>query len=172
MPRQFFKRISLKSHHLKEHKSLKFFGKLLHNENLWHINRNSVSLAFAIGLFSAFVPIPFQMVLAAALAIFIHANLPIAVSLVWITNPLTMPPIFFYTYKLGCLILSIQPTQWHTDFALHSLANELSHIWKPLFLGSILSGLIAGLLGYVIVRVIWRIRVMVAWKRRGQQAPN
>ncbi len=51
---------------IRHHKSLKIFGKLLQDANLWHLNRRSARGAFAVGLFFAFIPVPFQMVLAAA----------------------------------------------------------------------------------------------------------
>jgi len=167
MPKKFFRRITTNTHKFKEHKSLKFFGKLLHNENLWHVNRNSISRAVAIGLFTAFIPVPFQMVIAAALAIFAHANLPLSAALVWITNPITMPPIFFATYKLGARLLDLQPRHWHSDFSLQSLASELTHIWKPLFLGSFLVGICLAVIGYFGIRLIWRLRVGMVWSRRG-----
>ena len=80
---------------IRHHKSLKIFGRLLQDANLWHLNRRSARGAFAVGLFFAFIPVPFQMVLAAAGAILFRVNLPISVALVWLTNPLTMPPIFY-----------------------------------------------------------------------------
>jgi len=55
----------------------------------------------AVGLFCAFVPLPIQMLLAAAAAIIFRVNLPISVGLVWITNPVTIPPMFYFCYKVG-----------------------------------------------------------------------
>ena len=95
MPKKIIKRMMPDHQTIKENKYLKIFGNLLHNANLWHLNRHSVAKAFAVGLFFAFIPVPFQMVLAAGLAIIVHANLPLSIALVWITNPLTMPFIFY-----------------------------------------------------------------------------
>src|SRR5512147_2610202 len=70
-----------------QHKSLKFLGDKLHQSHLWHINRHSVARAFAVGGFAMYTPpLPWQMVIAAVLAVYFEANLPIAVALVWITN--------------------------------------------------------------------------------------
>ena len=49
---------------IKENKTLSIFGDVLHDANLWHLNRRSARGAFAVGLFFAFIPVPFQMLLA------------------------------------------------------------------------------------------------------------
>ena len=94
MPRRFIKRYMPHPERIKASRSLRFLGDLIHDPNLWHLNRHSVSRAMAIGLFWALIPMPLQMLAAAACAIPARANLPIAVGLVWLTNPLTMPVVF------------------------------------------------------------------------------
>ena len=106
MPRRLIRRYMPDPSSIREHKSLRFLGTLLHDPNLWHLNRHSVARAMAVGLFAAFIPIPMQMLLAAALAVSVRGNMPIAVSLVWLTNPITMPPVFFCTYQLGAWLMN------------------------------------------------------------------
>lgn len=60
---------------------------------------------FAVGVFTSFLPLPGQMVIAALLALWLRCNLPLSIILVWISNPITMPAIFYSTYKLGAWIL-------------------------------------------------------------------
>ncbi|MDH5777262.1 MAG: DUF2062 domain-containing protein, partial [Gammaproteobacteria bacterium] len=82
MPKKFIQRYMPDHDKIRQHPHLnKMFGTLLHDPNLLHLNRRSVSGAFFIGLFMAFVPMPFQMVPAAALAIYFRTNLPISIGL-------------------------------------------------------------------------------------------
>ena len=166
MPKHLFKRYLPEHHKIKNHKHLRFFGRLLHEENLWHLNRVSTSRAFAIGLFAAFMPIPFQMVLAAALAILWRANLPVSVVLVWITNPVTMPPIFYFAYKVGAIILRTPPHAFNFEPSWQWLSNKIDIIWEPLLLGSLVCGIISAIIGYFAIQLFWRLWIMRAWHRR------
>ncbi len=167
MPRKFIKRYLPEPHHVRRHRTLRrVFGDLLHEPNLWHLNRRSAAGAMAVGLFCAFVPLPGQMVLAAALAIFCRVNLPMSVALVWITNPLTIPPIFYTTYRIGAWILGQDDQAPAFEASLQWLKDEFDHIWAPLFLGSALVGVAAAVLGYVLIRGIWRWHVLREWERR------
>jgi uncharacterized protein (DUF2062 family) len=152
--------------HIRTHKHLRIFGSLMHDPNLWHLNRRSVSGAFAVGLFMAYVPVPFQMVLAAAAAIPCRVNLPISVGLVWISNPLTMPPMFFLAYKLGAQILGTDTSQFTFELSYEWLMSGFLLIWQPFLLGCLLFGIAGALLGYLIVRVLWRLHVVSHIKQR------
>ena len=145
---------------------LRFLGSALYNTSLWHLNRRSAATAFFIGIFVAFIPMPFQMVLAATLAVLVRCNLPLAVALVWITNPLTMPAIFFFTYKVGCVLLQTPVPDAAFELSFHALGNSFSRIWKPLYLGSIVSGLFFGFISYLVIRMLWRWNVTSSWQQR------
>ena len=71
------------------------------------VSRRSISRGVWIGVFVAFIPIPMQMGVAAALALLARVNIPVAVLVVWVTNPLTMWPLFYLAYRLGAAILHI-----------------------------------------------------------------
>jgi hypothetical protein len=172
MPRKFFQRFLPPKEQLQNHRHLQVLGELLYDTNLWHLNRQSAALAAFVGIFCAFMPIPMQMLLAAAIAVVLHANLPMAVVLVWISNPLTMPPIFFGTYKLGALLLDIPPRNIGLDSTLHEILVDLSVIWQPLLLGSLICGLLFGGLGYITVKVLWRLVVTRRWRQRLERNAN
>jgi hypothetical protein len=147
---------------IRHHKSLKIFGKLLQDANLWHLNRRSARGAVAVGLFFAFIPVPFQMVLAAATAIVFRVNLPISATLVWLTNPLTMPPIFYGSYLVGTLVLN-QPEQ-HFAFELNWawFEQSIETIGPAFLVGSLVCASIASLIGYFGIDILWRRSVVKA----------
>ncbi len=166
MPRRFIKRYCPDHEKIRNHKQLRIFGSMLHDPNLWHLNRRSVSGSFFVGLFWAFQPMPFQMVAAAAAAMLLRVNLPISVALVWLTNPITMPPAFYFTYRVGTLLLGRHPGTLHFTLTLDAILANLESIWQPLLLGSLVCGLVLGAIGYASVRLLWRWHVIQQRKRR------
>lgn len=151
---------------IREHKHLQCFGKLLHNPALWHLNRHSVAKAFAVGLFFAWAPVPFQMVLGAGGAILFHANLPLSVVLVWLTNPLTLAPMFYGAYKFGALLLGEKLQHFEMELSFEWLQHETSLIWGPFLLGCLALGVISALLGYFGIQFAWRLMVLRKWRNR------
>ncbi|MGB1237911.1 MAG: DUF2062 domain-containing protein, partial [Pseudomonadales bacterium] len=117
-------------------------------------------------IFCAFLPIPMQMAVAAFFAILIGCNLPIAVGLVWITNPLTMPPIFYFSYKVGVMVLGHSDSSVPMSFSYEYITHELASIWWPLLTGSLVCGVIFGILSYLAINAIWIFQVRASWRRR------
>jgi len=151
---------------IREHKYLICFGTLLHNPALWHMNRHSVAKAFAVGLFFAWVPVPFQMVLGAGGAILFHANLPLSVALVWLTNPVTMPPMFYGAYKLGAWLLGEELQHFDMELSFAWLQHEMSLVWAPFLFGCLVLGVVSALLGYFGIQVVWHRMVVKRWRKR------
>lgn len=166
MPKKLIKRYMPNHETIRDHKHLQFFGDHLHNPNLWHLNRYSVSGAFAVGLFCAYIPVPFQMVIAAALAILFCVNLTISVALVWITNPITMPALFYFAYLVGAWAMQLPDTVDHSEFSVDSVLEGLGEIWEPFLLGCFISGTLLAIIGYVGIRLLWRINIASRWKKR------
>ena len=143
---------------------------LLSEPELWHLHRRAVSGACFIGLFVAFLPLPVgQMVVAALLAIVARCNLPIAVSLVWITNPITVGPMFFFAYKLGCWLLDVQVQNTGWELSWEWLREKFAAVWKPLLVGSLVCGWVSGLTAAVVSRVLWRLHVVRRWQARRER---
>lgn len=173
MPRKFLKRWSPDPVKIRKSRSLRFLGWLLEEPNLFHLNRHSVSTAAFVGLLVCFLPIPGQMPLAALAAFLLRCNLPITFALVWISNPLTFPIIFYACYKLGVWILNIPHGHFTFEPTWQWLTTGFLHIWQPLLLGCLTTGLFLGTSAYLMVNWFWRWHVLDKWARRkGRAAPN
>ena len=169
MPKKFIQRFSPKPETLKAHPHLKHFGEILQNPNLWHLNRRSAAGAVAIGLFCAWMPIPFQMLLASVLAMFFSVNLPVSVALVWISNPVTMPPLFYAAYRFGAFILDEPIQHFHFQLSFRWLAHTLETIAPSLLMGCVILGLFSALCGYLLLRLFWRFNIANKWHRRNKK---
>lgn len=196
MARKLFKRFMPDPELIRNHRSLQMLGTWVHDPNLWHLNRYSASVAFFIGLFAAFIPIPAQMLLAGLLAAWWRANLPISVALVWLTNPVTMPPVFYANYKVGGFLLGRPPESDHVqtfrtwlqgmddicgDLGWLAcvrpwsqwLMNGFEQLWTPFLapflVGSVVCGVVAGLIGAAAVRILWRVQVTLRWRARARR---
>jgi uncharacterized protein (DUF2062 family) len=154
---------------MREHPALKPLGKWLQNPEIWHFHRRSAAGAAFIGLFVTFLPVPMHMLIAAAMAVVARCNLPLAVALVWVNNPLTMGPVYFFAYKLGSWLLGTELTVSEVHIDLDWLRERFDEIWWPLLLGGLVCGWVGGLTAYAIVRVGWRIRVIRHWRERRRE---
>ncbi|GBE09423.1 hypothetical protein BMS3Bbin11_00144 [bacterium BMS3Bbin11] len=164
MPRKFIKRYlpSRKSFH--ETSQLRPFHRFFGNPCLWHLNRRTVSGAVAIGLFTAYLPMPLEMLFAAMLAIIFKVNLPISVSLVWVSNPVTWIPLYGAGYMLGAKILGKDFVNIH-EMTMSWLMSQAI----PLWLGSLILGSLLALTGYLATRALWRIHAIRNWEKRRQR---
>jgi len=166
MPRKLLRRYLPNPTEVSENPALRPVGKWLKNPEIWHMHRRSVAGAVFIGLFCAFLPVPFQMLIAAALAIVARCNLPLSVVLVWISNPITIPPLFYFTYRLGAWLLGIEVEVDSVELSWAWLRDNLASIGYPLIFGSLICGWVAGVTGFIIVRVVWRFHVISRWRER------
>lgn len=172
MPKKFLQRYIPTPEKIKGIKSLEFLGDKLHAPNLWHLNRRSVSLAFACGLWAMYTPpLPWQMVIAAVLAIWFNANLPISVALVWITNPFTWIPLYYVAYKVGALALG-QGASEFSEFSSAFSIDKVMELGAPLLLGCFILMNAGAVLGYFGIQLIWRRHVRHRWNlRKYRDAP-
>jgi uncharacterized protein (DUF2062 family) len=160
MPKRLIKRYMPDPHKFHEHKHLQLFGKGLHDPNLWHLNRRSAAGALGAGVFTALLPLPGQMIIAAAAAILLRVNLPLAVATVWITNPFTFAPVFYFSYRVGAWLLGTPQQKFTLSLSLDWLLHETDSIWLPLLVGSLCVGLLLSIVVYATVRLAWRMYVI------------
>ncbi|MEQ9546607.1 MAG: DUF2062 domain-containing protein [Marinobacter sp.] len=166
MPKKFMKRYLPTPDRVRAMESLRFLGDILHETNLWHINRHSVSRAFLVGIFLGVIPMPFQMLAAAFFAIWFNANLPLSVVLVWISNPLTMPPMFYFNYKIGAWILDRPVLNFEFQVSWKWISERILDIGIPLYLGSLIVATLSACLAYLLIQYLWRRKVRSDWQDR------
>lgn len=166
MAKKFLKRWMPDPAKIRDHASLQFLGSLLHDPNLFHLNRLSVSRAFLVGIFVCFLPIPGQMVVAALGALWLRANLPISVALVWISNPVTMPAMFYACYQLGLTLLNAPSRPFHFELSMDWILAEIGYLLPPLLAGTLVCALFFSCLSFLLINQLWRWNVSRNWQRR------
>ncbi|CAH0533763.1 hypothetical protein VST7929_01638 [Vibrio stylophorae] len=172
MPRKYIKRLLPKPDVILKQRALKIFGNLLYNANLWALNRRSAAGAFAVGLAVCFIPLPSQMIIAAGLAILFRVNLPLSVALVWISNPVTMPPMFYGAYKLGAWVLQEPPVPFHFELSWDYLVEMMNSIGPAFLLGCAICSIVFSVLGYFSIHLLWRYSVVRSWNKRRLRLPR
>ena len=173
MPKKLIKKFLPQPIVIVENRLIKLLGPRLQDPGLWHINRKSFSGAVAVGVFFAFMPVPVQMLLAAIVAIMFRFNILVAVSTVWISNPITFAPIFYFCYRIGAAILDIHIDSFNFELNLNWLMTELLYIWQPFLLGCFVVGAVSAIISYLLVQFLWRYHIWTRIKiRRNRRRRN
>lgn len=116
----------------------------------------------SMGLWVALTPtVGFQMLLVAFLAVPLRANVAVALAMVWVSNPITVIPLYFAYYWLGTVVLGVE-TLGYGD--VHELLRALfatdarsiigafgtlgAEIGAPMLVGSFVIATLAGAVSY------------------------
>jgi hypothetical protein len=152
-----------KQRHLRE--SLKntriygIFGEKIFDHLLWKSDKRAIAGGLSLGLFIAFTPtIPFQMLLATGGALLLRVNLPIALAACWITNPLTVVPIYMSAWKLGRYVVDnfIVMEEVLRLYALRTRSARFIQQTIYLWIGSLIYAVASALGANIVVRLLWR----------------
>ncbi len=118
------------------------------------VNRKSISLGLYVGIFIAFIPMPFQMLAVLALTPFLKFNIPIAIAMVWLSNPLTMPVIYYIEYITGNFFLSADGIS-DIKLTLDWFENHIDEIILPLYLGALFYSVMISTTVYYFINYSW-----------------
>lgn len=154
---------------LRKTRSLKFLGNLIFEANLWHVNRHSLSFAVLIGCIFTFLPIPFQTVPCVLTCIVIRCNIPVAILLVWISNPITYGPMMYFAYRVGLGLMGMGTPDIPDAPTFEWFLAQLADVWLPLLFGCLICGLSTGIAGFILIRLYYRWRIADYLKQRGQR---
>ena len=148
----------------------------LRHPNLWHLHRRSVAGGVAIGLFCGLIPGPLQMISAALMSVLFRVNLPVAVFTTLYTNPFTIVPLYVVAFEIGVWVGGSDNSmaipafpELHWQGGLYQIWEWLMAMGKPLLIGLPLLAIGLALIGYITVRLFWRVYVLWKWHSRHKQ---
>ena len=131
----------------------------LASPKLWHWSRRGVAMGVAIGLFIGFLIPVAQILLAATVAVFLRANVAVAAAGTLVTNPLTVPPIYYAAYHLGAWATGASPRAAISLADPTSIGANLGAIGIPLFAGLAIAASFAAVASYLLISQAWIWRV-------------
>lgn len=175
MLKQFFQTWLPSPQKVANMKFMRIFGRSTLNPVLWYVNRKSITRAVFIGTFFGFLPIPFHSILIVAAVLLLEVNLPLALALAWLSNPLTLVPILYVGFWIGAKIFKVQMIDKDMMLGvLHQISNWIksfghAHVdlslAKILISGLIIEALFFAVLFYAMTEISWRLSVYYQWNK-------
>lgn len=162
---------------------LRWMGPVLNHPRLWHFSRKGIAMGMALGIFFGLLIPVAQIPFAAAMAVVMRANLPVAVASTLVTNPVTFGPVYYGAYRLGKLVLGEEALPEEDALRAlnkaHAVPNASDQSWsdrmklwrkqfgkigKPLIVGLAIVATASGFLVYFLASGAWALRTR--WIRR------
>ncbi len=130
-------------------------------------NRRSMTRGIAIGWFWGSIPMPMQMGGVLAITPFVKFNVPIAIAFVWLSNPLTYPPIFYGEYLIGNFLLGRESIEG-IELTMQWFHAHWGQIATSLYVGAFFVATVLNVGVYALVNWLW-IR-SVKFEKRHKEA--
>lgn len=185
MPKQRLKRWLPSPEELAKNKFVRPFAPFLIDPRLWHMNRNALMRAIVVGVMVAFLPLPGQMVIALMGALIFRANVPMAIALTWLTNPITSIPVFWVAYSLGAYLLGepslslravgimlTDMTIWLVADGKNPFDGQRFFSLKAFGLGLFIMAVATSVLCVTAFNLFWRYKIAKTWKKRQGYQPH
>jgi len=118
------------------------------------LNRKTVSSGIFIGLFWGFIPMPMQMLAVLLTTPLVKFNIPLAISMVWLSNPLTMPFMYYMEYLTGNYLMGID-SSLNIELTLEWFSNNFDKILIPLYVGTMFYSIIVSGIIYLLINWLW-----------------
>ncbi len=133
------------------------------------INRKAIIRGLLVGIFWGFIPMPFQMLAVLAMTPIARFNVPIAISMVWLSNPITMPFMYYMEYLTGTFMLGMPHLR--VELNIHWFESNLGNIFIPLYAGTLFYAIFVSISVYYGVNWLW-IRSVKTEKRHAKRKRN
>ncbi len=163
---------------LRDNRTLRWLGPVLARPQLWHLSRRRVATGAAIGVFFGFLIPVAQIAAAAAAAVLVRANLPVAAVATLVTNPFTFAPVYVAAYYTGAAILGQQVDEAAAETLAAggsdvSWTARFADVGKPWLVGLVVFAVVGGALAWVAVHVAWIAGVRWRrWRTRRRHPPR
>src|SRR5216684_2326105 len=125
---------------------LRPFKESVLDRGCWAFHRHSVTRAFALGLFIAFIPptpLPVHLVTCAVFGMLFRLNLPVLFATVFISNPFTWLPQVCGSIWVGAKLMGMDLTPFLHELHHRHLWAQVNQLWAPLLLGALVLGPVA-----------------------------
>ncbi|WP_319406055.1 DUF2062 domain-containing protein [uncultured Desulfosarcina sp.] len=141
------------------------FGQMLVRMRQLEGSPHNLALGMAVGIFVSITPIiPLQTIVAVFLAFLLRGSKSAAALGTWLSNPLTIPLVYYANYKLGCTLLGYQKTLDSIAFDSFSQLMGLGlEVTRAMIVGGVVIGAILGVAAYFIT-----FRVFITIRRRAR----
>lgn len=140
----------------------------LAHPKLWQWSRRSVALGVAVGMFIGLLFPVAQILFAAAAAVCLRANVAVAAVGTLVSNPLTVPPIYYAAYHMGAWATGTSAANGMSLLDPWSVWEHIGSVGLPLVTGLAMTAVAAALASYLLVSQTWVWRVNT--RRRGVRA--
>ncbi len=117
-------------------------------------NRRSIVRGIAVGWFWGSIPMPMQMAGIMATTPFFKFNVPIAIAVVWLSNPITYPFIFYGEYLIGNLLLGREAIEG-IELTIQWFQSHWSQIATSMYVGAFFVGTVVNFAVYLLVNWLW-----------------
>jgi uncharacterized protein (DUF2062 family) len=124
-------------------------------------NPHYIAMGMGVGIFISMTPIiPLQTIVAVTLAFLVRGSKSAAALGTWLSNPLTIPLVYYVDYKIGCVLLNYQTVVENIAFDSFSQLMGLGlEVTSAMLLGSLVLGSVLGVIAYFVTfRVFSSIR--------------
>lgn len=146
---------------LKTRPVMRWFARHFLDKRVWRPTQHTFAGGVSIGAFITLQLLPIQMPSAAILAAIFRVNIPIAIILCWISNPVTFAVLVPLEYQVGkwalAFLTEVPSTPFPTKFP-HDMAGmwlALKEHTPVMLFGGVILGAVLAPVSYMLSYVIW-----------------
>ncbi|TDU68135.1 hypothetical protein EI77_03252 [Prosthecobacter fusiformis] len=146
---------------LKTRPVMRWFARHFLDKRVWRPTQHTFAGGMAVGTFVTLQLLPIQMPSAVILAAVFRVNIPIAIAMCWVSNPVTMAALIPLEYNVGkwalAFLTEVPSTPFPTKFPEHVAEMWLAlreHAPVMLF-GGVILGAVLVPVSYVLTYLIW-----------------